>query len=180
MLRLEKYLASLVALLAVMTSTEDLLNLASIGGGVKYVGPLISRALSVIGLGYVGLPTAVLFASKSLKVVGVDIDASKVEAVNSGRCYLREPGLAELLRDAVSKGFLRATTDAIRAVRVRCRDHRSPTPVKGGVAALSHLRDALESVKEACSPPWSTRFCLGPLRLAELLPEGSELRVVLL
>jgi UDP-N-acetyl-D-mannosaminuronic acid dehydrogenase len=105
--------------------------------------------VSVIGLGYVGLPTAVLFASKGLKVVGIDVDASKVEAVNSGRCYLREPGLAKLLRDVVSKGFLRATTDAIRAVRVRRRNHHNPTPVKGGVAALSHLRNALESVKEA-------------------------------
>jgi O-antigen/teichoic acid export membrane protein len=45
---LAMYLASLVALLAVMTSAEDLLDLADISGGVKYVGPLISRALSVV------------------------------------------------------------------------------------------------------------------------------------
>jgi UDP-N-acetyl-D-mannosaminuronic acid dehydrogenase len=79
------------------------------------------EGVSVIGLGYVGFPTAVLFASKGLRVVGVDINASKVEAVNGNRCYLREPGLAELLRDAVSKGFLRATTDVVRGVR-------GPTP----------------------------------------------------
>jgi O-antigen/teichoic acid export membrane protein len=45
---LAMYLASLVALLAITTSTEDLLDLADISGGVKYVGPLISRALSVV------------------------------------------------------------------------------------------------------------------------------------
>ena len=40
-------------------------------------------------LGYVGLPTAVVFASRVFSVVGVDVDAGRVEAVNSGRCYLR-------------------------------------------------------------------------------------------
>jgi len=72
--------------------------------------------ISVIGLKYVGLHTAVLSASKGLKVVGVDVDASKIKAVNGGRCYLREPSLAELLRDMVSKGFLRAA-DVVRAVK---------------------------------------------------------------
>jgi UDP-N-acetyl-D-mannosaminuronic acid dehydrogenase len=79
--------------------------------------------MSVIGLGYVGLPTAVVFASKGSTVIGVDVDASKVKAVNDGECYIREPGLAELLRNAVSKGLLRATTDAV-IIAV-------PTPLKG-------------------------------------------------
>jgi len=105
--------------------------------------------VSVIGLGYVGLPTATLFASKGLKIVGVDIDASKVEAVNDGRCYLREPGLAELLRGAVSKGSLRATTDAVKAVREsNAVIIAVSTPVKDGITDLSYLRDALKSVKK--------------------------------
>ena len=69
--------------------------------------------IAVVGLGYVGLPTAAVFASKGFSVVGVDVDIGKVEAVNSGRCYIREPGLDDLLRDAVSRGVLRATTDAV-------------------------------------------------------------------
>lgn len=105
--------------------------------------------ISVIGLGYVGLPTAVVFASGGFSVVGVDVDAGRVEAVNSGRCYLREPGLDVLLRDAVSKGFLRATTEAARAVRESDAVVIAvPTPVRDGVADLSYLREALLAVRE--------------------------------
>ncbi|AGT35943.1 hypothetical protein N186_08025 [Thermofilum adornatum] len=70
---------------------------------------LTPNRICVIGLGYVGLPTAVVFAGKGYEVVGVDVDAKKVEAVNDGRCYLREPGLDVLLCDSVSKGFLRTS-----------------------------------------------------------------------
>lgn len=73
--------------------------------GVNKLEARKMHRVSVIGLGYVGLPTAVVFASRGFSVVGVDVDAGRVEAVNSGRCYLREPGLDVLLRDAVSKGF---------------------------------------------------------------------------
>ena len=105
--------------------------------------------ISVIGLGYVGLPTAVVFASGGFSVVGVDVDAGRVEAVNSGRCYLREPGLDVLLRDAVSKGFLRTTTEAARAVRESDAVVIAvPTPVRDGVADLSYLREALLAVRE--------------------------------
>jgi UDP-N-acetyl-D-mannosaminuronic acid dehydrogenase len=104
---------------------------------------------SVIGLGYVGLPTAVVFASRGFSVVGVDVDAGRVEAVNSGRCYLREPGLDVLLRDAVSKGFLRATTEAVKAARESDAVVIAvPTPVRDGVADLSYLREALLAVRE--------------------------------
>jgi len=73
------------------------------------------KRIIVIGLGYVGLPTAVIFASKGFSVVGVDVDVRKVEAVNSGRCYISEPGLDVLLRDVVSKTFLKVTIDVIGA-----------------------------------------------------------------
>jgi len=105
--------------------------------------------ISVIGLGYVGLPTAVVFASRGFSVVGVDVDAGRVEAVNSGRCYLREPGLDVLLRGVVSRGFLRATTEAVKAVRESDAVVIAvPTPVRDGVADLSYLREALLAVRE--------------------------------
>jgi UDP-N-acetyl-D-mannosaminuronic acid dehydrogenase len=105
--------------------------------------------IGVIGLGYVGLPTAVVFASRGFSVVGVDVDAGKVEAVNSGRCYLSEPGLDVLLMDAVSKRFLSATTDAVKTVRESDAVVIAvPTPVRSGVADLSYLREALLVVRE--------------------------------
>ncbi|MCC6057200.1 MAG: UDP-N-acetyl-D-glucosamine dehydrogenase, partial [Desulfurococcaceae archaeon] len=103
----------------------------------------------IIGLGYVGLPTAVVFASRGFSVVGVDVDAGRVEAVNSGRCYLREPGLDVLLRDVVSRGLLSATTEAVKAVRESDAVVIAvPTPVRDGVADLSYLREALLAVRE--------------------------------
>jgi len=141
------------------------------------------KRISVIGLGYVGLPTAVVFASRGFSVVGVDVDAGRVEAVNSGRCYLREPGLDVLLRDAVSKGFLGATTDAVKAVRESDAVVIAvPTPVRDDVTDLSYLRAALEGVKrglhrgllvviESTIPPGTT------VGFAKPLLEESGLRV---
>jgi methylmalonyl-CoA mutase cobalamin-binding subunit len=100
-------------------------------------------------LGYVGLPTAVVFASRVFSVVGVDVDAGRVEAVNSGRCYLREPGLDVLLRDVVSRGLLRATTETVRAVRESDAVVIAvPTPVRDGVADLSYLKEVLLAIRE--------------------------------
>jgi UDP-N-acetyl-D-mannosaminuronic acid dehydrogenase len=105
--------------------------------------------IGIIGLGYVGLPTAVVFASRGFSVVGVDVDINRLKAVNSGRCYIREPGLDVLLRDVVSKGLLKATTDAVRVVRESDAVVIAvPTPVRDGVADLSYLREALLAVRE--------------------------------
>ena len=137
----------------------------------------------MVGLGYVGLPAAVVFASRGFSVVGVDVDVRKVEAVNSGRCYLREPGLDGLLRDAVSRGFLRATTNAVRAVKESDAVVIAvPTPVRGGVADLSYLKQALLAVRkglhrgllvviESTIPPGTT------VGFAKPLLEESGLRV---
>ncbi|RLG83521.1 MAG: nucleotide sugar dehydrogenase [Thermoprotei archaeon] len=105
--------------------------------------------ICVIGLGYVGLPTATTFASRGFNVIGVDVDVNKVEAVNSGRCYIKELGLDVLLRNVVSRGLLRATTDAVEAVKQSDAVIIAvPTPVKDNVADLSYLKDALEVVKK--------------------------------
>lgn len=66
--------------------------------------------ISVIGLGYIGLPTAAVFASQKKKVVGVDINAHAVETINRGAIHIVEPALDKVVHDAVTQGFLRATT----------------------------------------------------------------------
>jgi UDP-N-acetyl-D-mannosaminuronic acid dehydrogenase len=105
--------------------------------------------IAVIGLGFIGLPTAVIFAQKGYRVIGVDIDAKKVEAVNAGRSYIREPYLNEMLRDSVARGLLSATTDAVAAVRQSDAVVIAvPTPVKNGVADLTYLREALDAVRQ--------------------------------
>ena len=62
----------------------------------------------VVGLGYVGLPTAAVLASRSVEVVGVDIDPIRVETINSGASPFNEPGLDSLLADAVAGNALSA------------------------------------------------------------------------
>lgn len=67
--------------------------------------------IALFGLGYVGLPTAVLFAKNGLKVVGVDINSDNVDLINSGGSPIAEPGLGDLVDEVVSKGLLEATLD---------------------------------------------------------------------
>jgi len=73
--------------------------------------------VAVFGTGYVGCVSAACLARDGHTVVGVDIDAEKVAAINQGRCPVAEPGLDELLAEQVAAGRLRATTDVAAAVR---------------------------------------------------------------
>jgi len=66
--------------------------------------------VSVIGLGYIGLPTAAVFASRKKKVVGVDINQDTVNIINAGNVHIVEPGLEIMVEEAVKSGFLRAVT----------------------------------------------------------------------
>lgn len=68
------------------------------------------ETISMIGLGYIGLPTATLFASCKKKVFGVDINQHAVDTINQGRIHIVEPELDMLVHAAVHEGFLRATT----------------------------------------------------------------------
>jgi UDP-N-acetyl-D-mannosaminuronic acid dehydrogenase len=67
------------------------------------------KTISIIGLGYIGLPTAVLFASYQIKVIGVDINQSLIEAINKGNTHMVEPKLDSLLKSVVASGHFRAT-----------------------------------------------------------------------
>ena len=65
--------------------------------------------ISVTGLGYIGLPTAAVFADCGRKVVGVDTDERVVKTVNSEKIHIVEPDLEKLVSSVVRKGYLRAT-----------------------------------------------------------------------
>lgn len=68
-----------------------------------------SKTISVIGLGYIGLPAAAMFASRKVKVIGVDVNAHAVETINKGQIHIVEPELDMIVHAAVSEGYLRAT-----------------------------------------------------------------------
>jgi nucleotide sugar dehydrogenase len=71
--------------------------------------------VAVVGLGWMGLPTACLFAEAGAKVIGADVDPRVVEMVSRGESHLPEPGLPPLLRKHVRGGRLRATTNVREA-----------------------------------------------------------------
>ncbi len=75
-----------------------------------------SITLCVVGGGYVGLPFAALYADLGAKVFVCNRDAKKVEMTNAGKTYIHEVGLDELVKNAVSKGNLTATSDTAGAV----------------------------------------------------------------
>lgn len=66
--------------------------------------------ISVIGLGYIGLPTAAMFASRKVRVVGVDVNQHAVDTINRGEIHIVEPDLDIAVHSAVKEGYLRATT----------------------------------------------------------------------
>ncbi|MFS7248722.1 UDP-N-acetyl-D-mannosamine dehydrogenase [Rahnella inusitata] len=91
------------------------------------------NTISVIGLGYIGLPTAAAFASHQKKVVGVDINQNAVDTINRGAIHIVEPDLDLLVKRAVEDGFLRAVTTPEPADAFLIA---VPTPFKG-----DHLPD---------------------------------------
>ncbi len=66
------------------------------------------ETVSIVGLGYIGLPTAAMFASRKKKVIGVDISQSTVDTINRGEIHIVEPELDMIVHAAVTEGYLRA------------------------------------------------------------------------
>jgi UDP-N-acetyl-D-mannosaminuronic acid dehydrogenase len=73
------------------------------------------NTVSVIGLGYIGLPTAAVIASRGIKVIGVEINQAAVDTINKGEIHIVEPDLDIVVKSVVSTGYLRATTQVEKA-----------------------------------------------------------------
>jgi UDP-N-acetyl-D-mannosaminuronic acid dehydrogenase len=88
-----------------------------------------NKKVCVVGLGYIGLPTAALLASKGFEVVGMDVSAHAVETINQGKIHIVEPDLDAFVRSGVAAGQLRAFTEVQPAdVYMIC----VPTPFHDG------------------------------------------------
>lgn len=102
------------------------------------------ETISMIGLGYIGLPTATLFASRKKKVIGVDVNQHAVDTINQGKIHIVEPELDVLVQKAVADGWLRATTkpEAADAFLIAV-----PTPFKDGHQPdLSYIESAAKAI----------------------------------
>jgi UDP-N-acetyl-D-mannosaminuronic acid dehydrogenase len=100
--------------------------------------------VSVIGLGYIGLPTAAVIASRGVEVLGVDVSEHAVNTINQGKVHIVEPDLDMLVQAAVTTGKLKAAlspepADAFMiAVPTPFKENKSPD--------LSYIKSALETI----------------------------------
>lgn len=76
---------------------------------------MFSPTISVVGLGYIGLPTAVLLASHGVKVTGIDIDPERVNRINKGEPTIKEAGLDQHLTAALKANHFSASTEYVRS-----------------------------------------------------------------
>ncbi len=103
-----------------------------------------NKTVSLIGLGYIGLPTAAAFAMRKVKVIGVDVNQHAVETINQGKIHIVEPELDMVVHAAVTEGYLRATTSPEPADAFFIA---VPTPFKGNHKPdLSYIETAAKSI----------------------------------
>lgn len=130
--------------------------------------------ICVLGLGYIGLPTASVIASRGVEVVGVDVKQDVVDRINRGEIHIVEPDLDGVTASAVRRGHLRAATGPEPADAYVIA---VPTPFHDGKADLGyvwaaaravapHLCDGNLVVLESTSPPGTTD------RMVEIMAEA--------
>lgn len=126
---------------------------------------MTSSSVAFVGLGYIGLPTAVVMANNGLDVVGVDVALDKVEKINRGEVTIVEPGLEEQLKEALESGRFRASTEMPHAAAYVIA---VPTPfTEAHDVDMKYIYSAVESIAptlegdelivlESTSPPLTT------------------------
>jgi UDP-N-acetyl-D-mannosaminuronic acid dehydrogenase len=144
------------------------------------------KTICVLGLGYIGLPTASLFATHGHKVLGVDVRERVVETINAGEIHIEEPGLFTLARAAVGSGNLRAAIKPERSdVFIIC----VPTPLtEDKKCDLSYVENATKTIVplvkkgdlvilESTSPPGTTRDVIAPMLASTGLKVGVDIHI---
>lgn len=106
--------------------------------------------VTVVGLGYIGLPTAAMFASHGVKVTGVDVNEDVCRTINNGGIHIEEPFLADIIKEQVANGMIKCTqeVEASDAFLIAV-----PTPMKEDKTAdLSYVISAGRSIAKVLKP----------------------------
>ena len=126
-----------------------------------------TRTIAVVGLGYVGLPLSLQFSRSGAQVLGLDIDASKIDAIQHGRSYIKHIG-SDAIQEQVQAGRFSASTDFSRVKEVSAVIICVPTPLnknrepdisfilKTGEAVAPHLARGTLLVLESTTYPGTT------------------------
>jgi UDP-N-acetyl-D-mannosaminuronic acid dehydrogenase len=141
------------------------------------------KSICVIGLGYIGLPTASTFASHGVNVTGVDNNLDVVKSLQSGKVHIFEPGLNEVVHEAIQSGNLNISQKTVAADAFIIA---VPTPFQDGKKADMHFVDAAAEsivpvlrkgnlvVLESTSPPLTTRERVLPILEKSGLKAGQD------
>ena len=144
-----------------------------------------SATIGIVGLGYVGLPLAVAFAEAGFKVLGVDIQRKRVDAVNQGQSYIADVS-AERLQAVIDNNLVQATTDQGRLGEVDAVCICVPTPLtKTKEPDLSYVIHESEEIAkrlkrgqlvilESTTYPGTTREVVLPILARSGLKAGSD------
>ncbi|WIM70200.1 UDP-N-acetyl-D-mannosamine dehydrogenase [Corynebacterium suedekumii] len=146
---------------------------------------MTTASVTFVGLGYIGLPTAVVMANHGVNVTGVDIKAESVDKINQGCVTIVEPGLETGLKQALESGNFRATTEMVRSENFIIA---VPTPFNDDMSVdMKYIYSAAESIAptlqggelivlESTSPPTTTeKMAERILKLrSDLAADGSH------
>ncbi len=144
------------------------------------------KNICVIGLGYIGLPTASILATNGFHVLGVDIDAAVVATVNQGHIHIEEPGLHTVVRAAIQSGNLKA---ALKPALADAYILAVPTPLTEDKRPdMSHVRATAEAIVpflrrgalvilESTSPPGTCLDLLVPILERSGLNVGADIHL---
>ena len=141
------------------------------------------QKISVLGLGYIGLPTASTFATHGIQVVGVDVNQRVVETLRNGELHIHEPGLRTLVQAALRSKNLTINSapepsDAfiIAVPTPFYEDKRADLSyvVSAAEAIVPHLREANLVVLESTSPPRTTIDIVSPILERSGLKAGED------
>jgi UDP-N-acetyl-D-mannosaminuronic acid dehydrogenase len=153
----------------------------------RLLGGKMIEKICVLGLGYIGLPTASMFASCGLQVIGVDVNTAVVSTLNNGGVHIEEPGLRELVHEVLTNGTLRFSSQV---------DHADafiiavPTPFNPDKTAdlravtsatqmiVPYLAPGNLVVLESTSPPMTTLNLVKPILESSGLQAGKDFHLV--
>lgn len=130
------------------------------------------KTICVMGLGYIGLPSASVLATCGFKVLGVDVSSRVVDTINRGNIHIEEPGLHTVVQAAIGSGNLRAAlapepSDVfILAVPTPLTDDKRADMsyvVRAAEAIMPCLREGNLVILESTSPPGTSRDLLAPM-----------------
>lgn len=146
----------------------------------------MSKKICVIGIGYIGLPTAAMFASNGYEIIGVDVKPAVIDALNKGKTTIEEPYLGDLVKQMVAEGRLKGSLEPEEAdvfiIAV-------PTPIKEDKSAdMTYVKEATESIVphlkkgdivilESTSPPGTVGTLIMPILETSGLSIGEDIYV---